>query len=409
MKKRFWKTALTLCLVPALLSGCWQDTPEEPDSSQLLTDEELAGEIPQDVTLPETFTLPYDPAQTLDPLTCPDGMQQVVSSLLYEGLFVLDESFAPQQHLCDNTTISAEALTYTLSLRDDVYFSDGSPLTAQDVVKSLKRAATSVRYGSRFKNVSSIQEAENSVVITLSTMSWSFHTLLDIPIVKAGTENDLVPVGTGPYRFISDETGARLTANPHYWKSGRLPVDPIYLSAAGDRDTMLYQFTSHDVQLITADLTGTMPVSVTGNISYQDANTKIFQYIGFNTHRAPFQNSALRSALSKGINRDAVISACLSGHGVAAQFPISPLSSLYPGVLNETYSYDAFASAMEQAGFATGTPQTATMLVNSENAFKVAAANHIAKALSAFDLQIEVLALPWEEYVAALTAGEFDM
>ena len=47
--------------------------------------------------------------------------------------------------------------------------------------------------------------------------------------------------------------------------------------------------------------------------------------------------------------------------------------------------------------------------MNSENSFKVSAAEQIARSLSAFDLSIEVLALPWEEYTAALAAGDFDL
>ena len=409
MKKRFWKTACILCLVPALLSGCLQTEPEEPDTSQLLTDEELAQPVPADVTLPDTFALPYDPARTLDPVNCADGMQQVVSSLLYEGLFALDQALEPQNVLCSAYTYDAETYTYVFTLRSGVTFSDGTELTAQDVVQTLKRAALSPRYGARLSKVSSITAGEGIVSIVLSAGNTAFPALLDIPIVKSGTEKTLVPIGTGPYLLLEDEAGARLSSNHSHWKKERLPVESIALSAAGDRDTMLYQFTSHDVQLITADLTGTTPISVTGNISFQDADTTILQYIGFNTHRAPFHNSQLRAALGNGINRGSVISACLSGHGAAAQFPISPVSPLYPAELDNTYSYDAFADAMERSGYAAGNPVSATLLVNSENSFKVAAATHIAQALSAFDLQIEVVALPWEEYTAALQAGEFDL
>ena len=64
---------------------------------------------------------------------------------------------------------------------------------------------------------------------------------------------------------------------------------------------------------------------------------------------------------------------------------------------------------MEAAGLNTGRTRTVTLLVNQENTFKVSAAEHIAQALSDFDLQIQVEALPWEEYAAALAAGNFDL
>ena len=408
MKTRFFAlcTALVLTLT---LSGCWQDV-EEPDTSQTLL-EELGDQTEQEspAALPTSFSLPYLSGQTLDPVTCPDGMQQVVGGLLYEGLFQLDTALEPQESLCSGYTYDPATFTYVFTLRTGVLFSDGSALTAQDVVQTLQRARSSARYSARLAQVSSITAGQGTVTIVLSKANTGFAALLDIPIVKAGTESSLVPVGTGPYAFVSDDQGARLSLNSHWWGGAALPVDTISLSAAADRDTMLYQFTSHDVQLITADLIGTEPVSVTGSIHFQDADTTVLHYIGFNTKKAPFDNQALRCALSLGINRDSIISAFLSGHGTATQFPVSPVTSLYPTDLERTYSYDAFAQAMTQAGYNSGSTRTVTLLVNSENSFKVSAATAIAQALSAFDLQVEVRALPWSEYTAALSAGQFDL
>lgn len=190
--------------------------------------------------------------------------------------------------------------------------------------------------------------------MVLSGPNTSFPALLDIPIVKAGTETSLTPIGTGPYQFTSGESSSRLTANPNWWNGGALPVQQIFLSAAEDRDTLLYQFSSHDIQLLTADLTGTDPITATGNTSFQDVDTTVLQYVGINVNRAPFDNAALRKALNLGINRVSLISAFLSGHGSAAQFPVSPVSPLYPSELESVYSYDAFASAMSAAGYNTG-------------------------------------------------------
>lgn len=409
MKRRF----LALCSALALalsLSGCWQDELDEPDAGQLLIDALEDPSTQEDpVALPASFSLPYAPDQTLDPITCPDGMQQVVGGLLYEGLFQLSPSLEPQEVLCSGYTYNPETLTYVFTLRSGVLFSDGSPLTAQDVAQTLQRAKSSSRYGARLSQVSSISAGQESVTVVLSRANTGFPALLDIPIVKASTASAAVPVGTGPYAFVQDGGSPRLERNTHWWKGSALPVDTISLSAAADRDTMLYQFTSHEVQLITADLTGTEPVSVTGSIHFQDADTTILHYIGFNTQKAPFDNQALRSALSLGINRASIISAFLSGHGAAAQSPVSPLTSLYPKDLDQDYSYDAFAQAMAQAGFASGHARSATLLVNSENSFKVSAATAIAQELSAFDLNIEVKALPWAEYTAALAAGQFDL
>lgn len=408
MKKRLCSLMLALVVSACTLSGCWEEPlPEEEDLPFQTEDEE-----PQDnrEILPEQFALPYDPNATLDPITCADGMQQTVGTLLYQRLFQLDENLEPQPELCQSYTCSADALTYTFTIRSGVTFWDGTALTAADVASSLQRARSSQRYGSRLSRITSISAGDaNTVTVTLAYASTGLPALLDIPIVKSGTESELIPVGSGLYCFHQDEDGPSLQPNP-YWQGSTLPVQEIVLSPAGDRDAMLYQFTSHDVQLIVCDLTGTEPVTSVGNVSYQDADTTILQYLGFNTQRSPFDNAALRRALSLGINRSALISAFFSGHALAAQFPVSPVSSLYPQELETIYSYDAFASAMAAAGYATGTTtKTVTLVVNQENTFKVSAAQDLAEALSAFDLKIQVSVLPWEEYTAALAAGNFDL
>ena len=124
-----WAAVLTLTL--SLLTGCAQIDESSADelpfpSEETPVEEEHSG-------LPAVFALPYLEGQPLNPLTCPDGVQQTVASLLYEGLFRLDQTFTPQPLLCASYTYDSETLTYKLTLRDGVVFSDGSPLTAADV------------------------------------------------------------------------------------------------------------------------------------------------------------------------------------------------------------------------------------------------------------------------------------
>ena len=117
-----------LCLLGAvtlLLSGCWTEAPVE-SANGLLGDQEPADQQ-EEVILPAAFTLPYDPDQTLDPVTCADGMQQVAGSLIYEGLFRLDRQLEPQPWLCQSYTYDAASLTYTFTLRSGVTFSGHSP------------------------------------------------------------------------------------------------------------------------------------------------------------------------------------------------------------------------------------------------------------------------------------------
>ena len=181
-----------------LLTGCWQEEPpEEPEDVMPPFEEEPAEETK--TVLPERFALPYMPGRTLDPIDCPDGMQQVAASLLYEGLFRLDGRFEPQPSLCVSYTHDETASRYTFDLRPGVQFSDGSPLTAREVKASLDRARTSDRYRSRLSGISSVSASGDSVTVSLSRPNTALAALLDVPIVKPGSQYDTAPVGTGPY------------------------------------------------------------------------------------------------------------------------------------------------------------------------------------------------------------------
>ena len=391
-----------------LLTGCWQEAPpESEDLTPIPSDSGLLETAEPQPILPEIFSLPYAPGQTLDPITCADGMQQTVSSLICEGLFRLNEALEPELWLCQSYTYDPASLVYVFTLRDNVSFSDGSPLTGDDVKATLDRARTSDRYRQRLAQVTSVSASGNSVTVALSAPNTGFPALLDIPIVKSGTQ-DSVPVGTGPYLFSTSENNtAYLVANQSWWQGGGQPVDRILLSEATDRDTMLYRFTSHDVQLITADLTGTDPIAATGNVSFQDADTTTLQYIGCNITRAPLDSAAFRSVLWNGFSRTQIVSAFLSGHARPAQFPVSPCASLYPSDLEEPYSADGFAADLAASGY---TPdRTLTLLVNQENTFKVSVAEYLAETFTDAGIPMTVRALPWEDYTAALASGDFDL
>lgn len=400
--KQLIKKMLCLFLLPVfLLAGCSQ---EELPEEELFPQDTDIQELPDRTILPELFSLPYAPELSLDPVTCADGMQQVLSSLVCEGLFRLGPDFEPIPWLCKSYTYDAETYTYVFTLRT-VCFSDGTPLTGTDVKNALNRARVSERYASRLEQVASISADEGSVSVTLTTANAGFPALLDLPIPKSGTED--FPVGTGPYLLSLENSTAWLIANQSWWQGTGQPTDRIALVEASDQDTMLYRFTSHDVQMITADLTGMNPISATGSIAYQDADTTILQFLGCNVNREPLNDAAFRKLLSLGLDRSYLVSAFLSGHATPTQFPVSPHSPLYPVELESPYSPSDFIAALAESGFSAD--RTLTLLVNEENSFKVSAAQQIAETFSDFGIPMTVRILPWAEYTAALSAGEFDL
>ena len=398
--------ALFLALAMALsLCACWE---EEEKADDFWNEETPVEEdVPQQVTRISAFALPYLSTQTLDPVTCIDGIQQTVGALLYEGLFAQDEAFAPQNVLCRDYTYDAEKLTYTFTLRDDVTFSDGSPLSATDVLAAYRRAAASERYAARFANVASMRLQDGALVIVLKTGNSAFPALLDIPIVKSGSEKNLVPLGTGPYLFLTDSEGACLMCNADWWRSLALPLERITLVPARDNSTASYLFSSYDTHLLVSDLTATGSEGSFGESDVYDADSAAMLYLGFNTRRAPLGSSAVRCAMSAAFDRDAIVSTLLSGHASTAQFPIPQCAALYPAGLSIPAA--PLTQALSDERVTPARPKELTLLVNEESGFRRSVAEHLCRRLSVGALTVTLKAVPWEDYLEALASGDFDL
>lgn len=407
MKQRVLCALLALCML--LLTGCseWSD-PQEDIFTTLADYYNIQTDDPEEDPGLEQFALPYIKGETADPITCPDGAQLTLGALLYEGLFRLDEGFEPQPALAESYSYDPQRYIYTITLRQGVTFSDGSSLTARDVVNTLQRARYSARYAGRLAEVYNIWYSGNTVSIALSGDNAGFAARLDIPIVKSGTETATIPIGTGPYAY-SAEGGAHLAARSDWWQGKSLPLERIELTACKDSDSVAYAFYAREIQLLSCDLTGTDTSNVYGSGDYTDAATSILQYLCINTRRTPFDDPALRQALTLGVDRAGCVSAYLLGHGKATQFPVSPASSLYPAQLEQPYSPDAYVRALAEAGLSDESPRSVTLLVNEENSFKLSIAQKLASGLSQGGLQVTVESLPYEQYLFALQSGNFDL
>ena len=408
MKKLFCLLLAGLLFLFCTACADWDELADDP--LQELSQYYQVENQPQNTVAITAFSLPYYDTETLDGVTCSDGLQQVVDKLLYESLYELDPTFELQPVLAEKSQYDGQTLTYTITLRGGVCFSDGSALTAQDVVDTLLRAADSTRYGSRFTHVDEISASGRSVIITLSEPNGGFLRLLDIPIVKSGTETQKVPLGTGPYAFAKDDDGNYLALNRHWWQNKRLPLSRIELVACKSADAANYAFTAQNVQLLCADLGGIDSVSADVSGACTDAASTVLHYLGFNLRNELLADPAVRQAISCAIDRENLVSTYLLGHGTPAQFPLPPVCTSYPVDLEKAYTREAADNAMQKAGCKTGEKKPSlTLLVNEENRFKVSAASEIARILNQYDLSVIVQVLPWEDYLAALRNGQYDL
>ena len=381
-----WLLTCTGCNAPA----------EEPPEEQPPVHEEV--QIPIDIP----FQLPVYPDFSLHPAFAQNRSNLVVCSLLYEPLFELDAAFQPQGVLCKSYVISEEGLVWTLTLQDNITFSDGTPLTGEVVANALRIACgENSRFASRLSDVRQITAEEQTVVITLNQPNTSFHSLLDIPIALGDGE---FPAGTGCYTLKQDDTDWTLIARTDWWQTTSLPAQEIPLTFVKKSDELVFSFDSGDVSLVDIDLMGTNSLGYSGSYETWDYSTTAMLYLGFNTSSGLCKNSGVRQAIARAIDRDSIAQVDFARHAVPAALPTHPNSPAYDTALAELLSY-----APEQVEALPFYNWSVTMVVNSENSARVAAAERITEQLNAAGLPVTLQKMTFEDYTAALKSGSFDL
>ena len=247
------------------------------------------------------------------------------------------------------------------------------------------------------------EESPNQLVITLRRPNGSLPLLLDIPIALG--EGDR-PVGTGPYVLAED--GQSLALRAGWWQADKaLPVQSILLHTVSKSDELLYAFDGGEVSLVDVDRMATNATGYGGNYQTWDYPTTDFLYLGFNTQKGVFRSADARRAAWLAVDRDTVATTIYANHAISTLLPVHPASGLYqPGEAPLTYDPEGLAAQVEGLRL---TGSQLVFLVNSENVAKTSAAQLIAYQLEAAGFSVELKQLPFEEFVAALDWGEFDL
>ncbi len=162
--------------------------------------------------------VPYADLQSLDPIVTTVGIVQSHAMLVYDFLFGRDDNQTPQPQMVESWTTSADGLEWNFTLRPGLAFHDGAPVTAEDVVASLKRWGTRDPYGRQAFAATAELRAEGD-----RNFRWSFtrpYGLLLQGLSKSGgpvpaimpkriAETDPAkaitdPIGSGPFVFVRE-------------------------------------------------------------------------------------------------------------------------------------------------------------------------------------------------------------
>lgn len=381
---------------------------ERPDDT-ILTD--LQTEAPEEK--PESFTMAYLPEQGFNPFSCTSLTNRTVFSLLYESLFTVTGDLHVEPVLCDTFSVSEDQLTYRFELISSVTFSDGSPLTAEDVVKSLIAAQTSSYYAARLKHISYISASGDfTISILLDTPFENLPLVLDIPIIKASTLQEQMPIGTGPYFIKKNGAEILLQQDTEWWQQGSpvVDVDQISMVAASTANEIRDAFEFGSIDLVCTDPNAAYAAGYHCNYEVWDCTTTNMQYLGFNLASNIFATDELRCAVTYAINRAQITKNLMNGSAAETSIPCIPGSPYYDDSLAASYNYapEKFEKALQASGIRTK-DSPGIFLVCSEDPIRVEIAQYIAQELESYGLYLKVEALDYANYVKALKANQFDV
>ncbi len=354
--------ALLATLVAGLLAACGSGSGEGRVSS-----------LPKDLRIltvsgPPTFN-------QWDTVAQPWGVILLVNEPLvrYDG-----EEFHPG---LAETFETVSPTQYVYTLRDGVSFTDGTPVTAEDVKYTLEQAMDDSHYATTYVVMSSIKDIavdRNQVNVTLKAPQPQFqYVVAQTGIVskafyeqngdKVGTP-EVGQVGTGPYQLASFRPGEemRVERNPDYWGDAA-PFDSITFAVTKDDSARMLALQSGD-----ADGLFEMPISQVGAVdgldgyAVHEVSDSTLYILQMDTTKPPFDDPAVRDAVRHAVNRQTVVDAAFSGKAVVASTLTSAAALetvAHPKVVEETLAgFDednahdlALAeSAMKKSGSANG-------------------------------------------------------
>ena len=410
------RTRLTaLCLAVASVmsfSACGAEAPP-PEETETLPAVSVTTPAPEEVTL----SLLYAAADSLHPAKATDRSNLDALSLVYEGLYALDENFEAYPVLAESAEVSADGLTWTITPRTDVAFSDGTPLEADHVVSSLKAAMKSTVYSVRLSGITKVRTRKGTVVISLASPNGNLPALLDVPVFLEREEG--LPLGTGPYAIDGGDEERWLAANPNWWQGRRPLYDRIPLVATGQLEERVSAFDSGLVTAVTTDAVAADALGYSSIYETHDYTTTDMLFVGFN-RGGICADPKIRAALSCTFDRNSVVLSLLDGHGVPASLPMYPGSGRYDEEAAAALDCDlqSAAALLAEAGYTRNdsgvlvrkrVPLRLRFIVNQDSLVKREIAAFLAEDLRQLGLEVTVDELGWDDYLAALTAGEFDL
>jgi peptide/nickel transport system substrate-binding protein len=327
---------------------------------------------------------------TFDPMAQNESLNNTFSDYVYEGLVRYNKQFVPEPALATSWT-RVSPTQWRFTLRQNVKFHDGSPLTADDVVFSfervLKPSSNMKVYAQGIKETRKVDD-KTIEIITDGPNPVLLRGLVDVKIMSRAwsTKNNVVNPqnyaqkeesfaarntnGTGPYMLKSREADVRtvLVANPNYWDKMEGNVTEIVYTPIKQDGTRAAALLSGEIDLVLDPPTQDIPrLRQNQQIKIADGTETRIIFFGFDQWRDespytnvkgknPFKDKRVRQALYQAIDIDAIRRSTMRGLAVPTGSMIAPQVNGYFAEFEKRMPFDQAAAKklLADAGYPNG-------------------------------------------------------
>lgn len=312
------------------------------------------------------------PPNSLDPFELHDGEQRFVWGSLFDTLLTLDFDGELQPNAAESWEYSDDALTLTLTLRDDLTFSSADPITAADVKGTLER--TMETPGPQQGNLSAVGSIdapdERTVVINLTEPD---DNLLPSLALAAGVIGDpeslgsdeaaLDPVESGPYELNSEQTQDGtvyvLDRRDDHWNASDYPFASVTIRPMPDRTARFNALMAGEIDAATVDQTQADPAEGAGLSLSQVEGASLASLVLADrdgTVTPALADERVRRAISLTVDRAGMVNGLLAGNGEPSGQMFHPLTDGYVEELDAVTerNVEQAKELMAEAGYADG-------------------------------------------------------
>jgi len=389
-KKRYWMSLfMVLSLLGALLAGCGGSKTDsaggndKPQNTNQQTDNNKQGDEQNtsDAGTPKdggtfTFSSASD-IVSINPIFVSDTASGDAELFAFAKIYDLDRAgnlvVEPWSLAESLPEISEDGKTYTVKLKSTPKWSDGQPVTVDDIIFTIN-TITNPEVGapgiSEYDKVDKLEKIDDQTVkITLKDVYAPFGYTLNSTIAPAHILKDVDPkelknskfgvdpaqtVSNGPWKWTEWKQKQYLTfeADSNYWGEVKPHIGKVIYKIYADQNTEVQALLKGDVDSVqSVPLTQLDAIKGQKGITISNKPGASYEFISFNFDPnnfkdkfIPFASQKARQAIAHALNRQGMVDNVLKGTGILMNAPFLPGSWADPGDKAVNYAYDAEAA-----------------------------------------------------------------